>query len=93
MARKMTDNIVGQLRTAAIMQKYEEVYCPDLLRDAANEIKRLRAQVYLADGILGSEPMIWLIVGSNHPEAQRAAISPAISAYWEQYGNAFRLKD
>lgn len=27
------------------MQKHEEVYCPDLLRDAANEINRLRARV------------------------------------------------
>jgi hypothetical protein len=41
----MADNIVGQLRTAAIMQRHEEVYCPDLLRDAANEINRLRARV------------------------------------------------
>lgn len=40
----MADNIVGQLRTAAIMQRHEEVYCPDLLRDAAVEIERLRAE-------------------------------------------------
>jgi hypothetical protein len=41
----MVDNIVGQLRTAAIMQRHEEVYCPDLLREAANEIQSLRARV------------------------------------------------
>ena len=38
-------DIVGKLRTAAIMQKYEEVYCPDLLRKAANEIQILREEV------------------------------------------------
>jgi hypothetical protein len=53
------------------------------------ENERLREQIYLADGILGSEPMIWLVTGSNHPKAHWLAISPAIHAYWEQYGNAF----
>jgi chromosome segregation ATPase len=38
-------DIVGKLRTAAIMQKYEEVYCPDLLRKAAYEIQSLRDEV------------------------------------------------
>jgi predicted nucleic acid-binding Zn-ribbon protein len=41
----VTDDIVGKLRTAAIMQKYEEVYCPDLLRKAASEIQSLRDEV------------------------------------------------
>ena len=46
----MADNIVGQLRTAAIMQRHEEVYCPDLLREAAAEIERLRARVAELEG-------------------------------------------
>ena len=51
----MTDQIVGELRTAAEMQEYESVHCPDLLRDAANEIERLRGLVdWLADEVSGN---------------------------------------
>ena len=61
----MTDNIVGQLRTAAIMQRHEEVYCPDLLRKAAAEIERLRmmgdrlvnAVYFLLDGAEPAEDL------------------------------------
>jgi hypothetical protein len=56
------------------------------------ENERLRAQAELAHAILSSEQLSWLVVGSNHPEAQWAGIKPAISAYWEQYGNYFRPK-
>lgn len=58
--------------------------------DAANEIERLRAQINVAHAILGSEPMIWLGCGSNHPEAQLGALKPALDAYWRKYGNSFR---
>ena len=56
------------------------------------EIRRLREQVDLAHGILASEPMIWLVLGSNHPEAQWDAIKPAIDTYWEEHGNTFHPK-
>ena len=59
----------------------------------ACEIERLEEQVDCAHAILGSESMIWLTVGSNHPEVQWAAISPAVQEYWTKYGNAFRLKN
>jgi hypothetical protein len=62
----------------------------DKVRDAADEIERLRAQVYLAHAVLGSEPMIWLASGSNHPEAQLDALKPALDTYWKRYGSAFR---
>jgi hypothetical protein len=57
---------------------------------AADEIERLQEQVYLSHAIIGSEPMIWLVTGSNHPEAQWAVIRPAIQKYWKRYGSAFR---
>lgn len=55
-----------------------------------DEIERLRAQAKLAHAILSSEQLAWLVVGSNHPEAQWAGIKPAVFSYWEKYGNYFR---
>lgn len=40
-----------------------------------------REQLALAEQILASEPMLWLMAGSNHTEAQLQAIRPA----WQKW--------
>lgn len=63
------------------------------VRDALTEIERLRAQINIAHNIIGSEAMIWLIVGANHPRAHLDAMREAVNTYWKTYGNAFRGPD
>lgn len=57
------------------------------------EIERLLEQIGIAHSIIGSEAMIWLIVGANHPQAHLDAMRSAVNTYWKTYGNAFRGPD
>ncbi len=56
-----------------------------------NEIEQLREQVETAHAILGSEWMMWISVGnSENPEKYRDLLEPALTEYWDRYGNNAR---
>ena len=85
----MADDIVARLRNWVLCDTPTEM----VMLEAADEIERLRVQIDIAHNIIGSEAMIWLIVGANHPEAHLGAMRPAVNTYWKAYGNAFRKPD
>lgn len=83
----MADDIVTRLR-----QDWAESGddIQSVAERAAEEIERLRTQVAHAHSILASEGALWLVVGSNHEDGWRQALTPSIQSYWDKYGSAFK---
>lgn len=87
----VVDRFVTRLEDAANdWDAGEEVDVTALLHEAADQLGRLQAELRAAEQILGSEPMVWLIAGSGHPDSHLGLLRPAITAWWDRHGHTLQ---
>lgn len=92
MADDMEQEYEEMLRNAFL--KYKGDYAIpreiiDALMEGADAIMRLRQRSNHAHSIIASEPMAWMVVGSDHWTTHWDLVRTAVNRYWDKYGNYF----